>query len=177
MQQTQEAKDKLHVEFSNVWETKIIPNWTQACRSSDTRELWWKGVAPRCRGQVWSLSFGNHLAVSAETFKLALKRAKEIEIGLKKAPTMYTPRERELFVAIHRDVKVTFPELKIFQVCCIHTPTVRWLTRFQENGPLYESLLDVLMAYSMYRSDVGYIYGTHVSNPPKPKCNSVLTPP
>ena len=32
----------------------------------------------------------------------------------------------------------------------------------KECGPLHENLLDVLMAYSMYRSDVGYVYGTHV---------------
>lgn len=65
---------------------------------------------------MWSLSFGNHLAVSAGTFKLALKRAKEIEIGVLKAPTMYSARERDLFEAIRRDVRKTFPELKIFQV-------------------------------------------------------------
>ncbi|KAF8543653.1 rab-GTPase-TBC domain-containing protein [Trichophaea hybrida] len=143
--QEQEARERLQNKFSNEWETKIIPHWNRACREPGTRELWWKGVAPRCRGEVWSKSFGNHLAVSAETFRLALKRAKEIEAGVKKAPTMYTARERELFVAIHRDVKTTFPELKIFQ----------------ENGPLHQSLLDVLMAYSMYRSDVGYVYGTN----------------
>ncbi|KAA8900835.1 rab-GTPase-TBC domain-containing protein [Sphaerosporella brunnea] len=143
--QEQESRDRLHNEFSNVWESQIIPNWGRACRLASTRELWWQGIAPRCRGLVWSLSFGNHLAVSAETYKLALKRAKDIEIGLKKAPTMYTPREREIFSSIQRDVKVAFPELKIFQ----------------ENGPLHESLVDVLMAYAMYRSDVGYVYGTH----------------
>lgn len=113
----QEERDRLQLEFSNVWETMIIPNWNRACKAFSTRELWWKGVAPRCRGQVWSLSFGNHLAVSAETFKLALRRAKEIEIGVLKAPTMYSAKERDLFGAIHRDVKTTFPELKIFQVC------------------------------------------------------------
>jgi len=63
------------------------------------------------------MSFGNHLSVNSETYRLALKRAKEIEAGLKKAPTMYTARERDMFVAIRRDVKTTFPELKIFQVC------------------------------------------------------------
>lgn len=115
--QDQETRERLQNEFFNEWETKIIPNWNRACRSSATREMWWKGVAPRCRGQVWSMSFGNHLAVSAETFRLALKRAREIEAGLEKAPTMYTARERELFVSIRRDVKTTFPELKIFQVC------------------------------------------------------------
>jgi hypothetical protein len=115
--QEQESRDRMHNEFSNVWESQIIPNWGHACRLASTRELWWQGVAPRCRGQVWSLAFGNHLAASAETFKLALKRAKDIELGLKKAPTMYSAKEREIFSSIHRDVHLAFPELKIFQVC------------------------------------------------------------
>lgn len=36
------------------------------------------------------------------------------------------------------------------------------LTHPQEKGPLHESLTDLLTAYAMYRSDVGYVYGTHV---------------
>jgi hypothetical protein len=56
-------------------------------------------------------------------------------------------REFHWFKAIQRDISEAFPELKIFQ----------------PGGPLNETLLDVLMAYAMYRSDVGYVYGTHVS--------------
>lgn len=56
-------------------------------------------------------------------------------------------KEKAWFDAIRRDVKVTFPELHIFQA----------------RGPLHDDLVDVLMAYSMYRSDVGYSHGTHVS--------------
>ena len=56
-------------------------------------------------------------------------------------------KEKAWFNAIQRDVKVAFPELKIFQ----------------PSGPLHGDLVDVLMAYSMYRSDVGYSHGTHVS--------------
>ena len=57
-------------------------------------------------------------------------------------------KEKAWFDAIRRDVRVAFPELKIFQ----------------SNGPLHGDLVDVLMAYSMYRSDVGYSHGTHVSS-------------
>jgi hypothetical protein len=162
--QEQEAKDRQQDEHSNVWETQIIPYWSRATRSPEARELWWKGVTPRCRGTVWSLAFGNHLAVSAETFRLALRRAKDIEDGLKKAPSMYSAKEREIFGNIQRDVKLTFPDLKIFQVCWpkIYSviKDVDWSAK--ECGPLHENLLEVLMAYSMYRSDVGYVYGTHV---------------
>ena len=55
---------------------------------------------------------------------------------------------REWFEAIEADASKAFPDLKLFQ----------------EGGPLRESLIDVLEAYSMYRSDVGYITGLHVSD-------------
>lgn len=54
--------------------------------------------------------------------------------------------ERAWFDAIRRDVDVAIPELNLFQ----------------RGGPLHDGLVDVLMAYSMYRSDVGYSHGTHV---------------
>lgn len=111
-----DARERMKTEHHNVWEKTIIPNWNQAINSPDARELWWKGIAPRCRGDVWQKAFGNQLAVSAETYRLALKRGKEIELGVKKAPSMYSNKERELFVAIRRDVGGTFEEMKIFQV-------------------------------------------------------------
>ena len=57
-------------------------------------------------------------------------------------------KERPWFEAMHRDIKVTFPELKIFQ----------------PGSSLQGDLMDVLKAYAMYRSDVGYCHGTHVSH-------------
>lgn len=112
----QEYKDRAKVDTHKLWDQHIIPNWNIATRKSETRELWWQGIAPRCRGTAWQLAFGNSLAVSPETFRLALNRAREVENGLKKSPTMYSFKERDLFGAIRRDVGKTFPELKIFQV-------------------------------------------------------------
>jgi hypothetical protein len=111
-----EHKDRLKTDNYNIWEQQIIPNWATMRRRPETRELWWRGVSPRCRGKVWHMSFGNNLTVSPETFRLALKRARDTEEGLKKSPNMYSFKERELFNAIRRDVNKTFVELKIFQV-------------------------------------------------------------
>lgn len=112
-------KDRIKSETHKVWDTQIIPNWDAMIQTNATRELWWRGVAPQCRGLAWSLSFGNHLTVGPETFRLALKRARDVEEGVKKSPAMYSFKERELFNAIRRDVVKTFPELKIFQVCTL----------------------------------------------------------
>ena len=78
----------------------------------------------------------------------ALQRAKDTEARIAKSSAAEHPgKEKAWFDAIRRDVKTTFPELNIFQ----------------PGGPLHDDLVDVLMAYSMYRSDVGYSHGTHVS--------------
>ncbi|KAF8451524.1 hypothetical protein BGX38DRAFT_1091667 [Terfezia claveryi] len=139
----QEQREKIKADIHRVWEQDIIPEWDTLISKPETRELWWRGVAPRCRAVVWEKGLGNHLSATDETFRLALARAKELEKG---KGSIKTTKEQDMLQAIRRDVKDTFPELQIFQ----------------EGGPLHEKLVDVLFAYSMYRSDVGYVYGTHV---------------
>ncbi len=77
----------------------------------------------------------------------ALQRAKGAEARFAQSGRDDSTGEKAWFDAIRRDVKVTFPELNIFQL----------------GGPLHNDLVDVLMAYSMYRSDVGYSHGTHLT--------------
>ena len=93
----------------------------------------------------------NELELTERSYEAALRRAKDAEGDDNRHhhhDTHYQRgREREWFHAIRRDAQVTFPELKIFQA----------------NGPLHDSLVDVLMAHAMYRPDVGYLHGTHVS--------------
>lgn len=104
-------------------------------------------MAPKSRAQVWQKAIGNDLALTEVTYNKALERAKDVEARLAKPGKEELIKEKAWFDAIQRDVRVTFPELKIFE----------------PRGPLHGALVDVLMAYSMYRSDVGYSHGTHVS--------------
>ena len=122
------------------------PNWDRAVGESRTRELWWRGVPPQSRGTIWQRALGNELALSDETFTRALQRAREVRS--KTESDSENQQMGELFVAIREDASKAFPELRLFQ----------------EGGPLRETLIDVLEAYSTYRSDVGYIYGLHVSH-------------
>ena len=132
----------------HIWEEHVLPNWDQVIREPRTRELWWRGVAPKSRAEVWQKAIGNELALTEVTSTKALKRAKDIEEKIAGGKGDDYPMEKNWFDAIRRDVKVTLPELNIFQ----------------PGGPLHDGLVDVLMAYSMYRSDVGYSHGTHVSS-------------
>ena len=89
---------------------------------------------------------GNDLALTDESYRKALRRAKEVGLEIKQGNAS-RESEQQWFKAIRRDIGNTFADLKIFQ----------------PGGPLSEDLADLLMAYSMYRSDVGYSHGTHVS--------------
>ena len=96
---------------------------------------------------MWRRAIGNELALTESTFQKALQRAKAVEKEIRSQKSGDERREKAWFDAIRRDVAATFPDLKMFQL----------------GRPLHRALTDVLMAYSMYRSDVGYSHGTHVS--------------
>ncbi|ROT37067.1 hypothetical protein SODALDRAFT_360740 [Sodiomyces alkalinus F11] len=128
-----------------IWEENIIPRWPDAVRERRTRELWWRGVASRSRGVVWSRAIGNELDLTPASYKAALNRAYDvegrIEAGKADADDL---RKGAWFSKIREDVKEnTWQDLRIFQV----------------GGPLHQSLLDLLFAYAMYRSDIGYVQG------------------
>ncbi|SPN96567.1 related to Rab6 GTPase activating protein, GAPCenA [Cephalotrichum gorgonifer] len=128
-----------------IWEEDILPRWQDAIREPRTRELWWKGIAPRSRGMVWSKAIGNELGLSELSYTAALKRSREARERIKDGKgDAEDARRAGWFEAIKKDVSErTWPDLRIFQ----------------EGGPLHESLVDVLSAYAMYRGDIGYVPG------------------
>ncbi|CAK7269026.1 hypothetical protein SEPCBS57363_003395 [Sporothrix epigloea] len=128
-----------------TWEQDIIPRWTVAIHERRTRDLWWRGVAPRSRGAVWSRAIGNELGLTEASFHAALNRAQEIELRARADGVVHGDEHfLTSFEDIQRDVQEhTYCDLKIFQA----------------GAPLHKGLVDVLMAYTMYRSDIGYVTG------------------
>ncbi|KAJ5932476.1 hypothetical protein N7516_006965 [Penicillium verrucosum] len=137
-------KDNTRATLQNIWDEYVYPNWELALREPRIRELWWRGIPPRNRGTIWERAIGNELALTEETFTKALQRAKDLQ-SKKDGESEKNKRLLDCFEAIETDVPKAFPDLNIFQ----------------EGGPLRETLTDVLKAYCMYRSDVGYIHGLH----------------
>ena len=129
-----------------IWQEHVIPDWAKARGEPRIRELWWRGVPPKTRAKVWELAVGNDLSITAATFEKALQRAKDIELPAHGGSNR-SDQHHAWFSAIRRDVNSIFPEIRLFQ----------------PGAPLHNDLVDILMAYSMYRSDVGYSHGTHVS--------------
>ncbi|KAJ5456846.1 hypothetical protein N7530_012120 [Penicillium desertorum] len=137
-------KDNTRVTLQNIWDEYVYPNWDRALREPRIRELWWRGIPPRNRGNIWKRAIGNELELTEETYTKALLRAKDLQ-SKKDGENESNKRLLDCFEAIETDVPKAFPDLNLFQ----------------EGGPLRETLIDVLQAYCMYRSDVGYIHGLH----------------
>ncbi|RAL15600.1 putative TBC domain protein [Aspergillus homomorphus CBS 101889] len=138
-------KDNTRETLQQIWDDYVYPNWDSVIHEPRTRELWWRGVPPRLRGSTWQRAIGNELALSEETYNKALQRAKDLRARPDSDTGESNKRMREWFGTIEQDVSKAFPDLKLFQ----------------PGGPLRETLIDVLEAYSMYRSDVGYVSGLH----------------
>ena len=147
VQDEQCRRDTTQKSMARIWEQHILPNWDTAIIEPRTRELWWRGVSPRDRGTVWQKAVGNELGISEQTYTAASDRARAAEKRLARLDLDQRQQEHEWhwFEAIRRDVDEAFPELKIFQA----------------QGPLHQSLVDVLRAYALYRPDVGYVHGVH----------------
>ncbi|KAK6538123.1 hypothetical protein TWF694_011005 [Orbilia ellipsospora] len=138
------TREKQRETVHKNWDDKIVPNWNKAILEPTTREMWWSGVSPKSRGVVWQRAIGNPLSVSDETYKIALDRAKKLDAELNAIEDRHPQKDQ--FADIRKDAENTFPELKLFQV----------------GGPMHQSLADVLMAYSVYRKDIGYSFGLHL---------------
>ncbi|TVY31596.1 TBC1 domain family member [Lachnellula subtilissima] len=140
------CKDDTVSSLLRIWEEHVLPNWDEVTRQKRTRELWWRGIAPRSRGQVWAKAIGNELGLSESSYTAALRRAQNLEKTIKSGSQLSKEemKKKGWLDRIEEDVKGTYPELRIFQA----------------EGPLHGALLDVLKAYAMYRSDVGYVHGT-----------------
>ncbi|KAJ4291415.1 hypothetical protein N0V88_006008 [Collariella sp. IMI 366227] len=140
-----ECRDVAADSIMQIWERDIIPRWNDAVRERRTRDLWWRGIAPRSRGAVWTRAIGNELGLTKTSFEAALGRARDAETKAKSGHgTAEDMRAVSWFDVISKDVRErTWPDLRIFQ----------------PGAPLHQSLVDVLRAYAMYRSDIGYVSG------------------
>lgn len=141
-----EMKDSM----ARIWDQHVLPNWEAVLKEPRTRELWWRGVTPRSRGVVWQKAIGNELGLSETSFSAALKRADALEEKVSEMTQEERSKSRESawFRAIDRDVQTASPEGQLASPADVE--------------PFRTALRNVLMAYSMYRSDVGYVYGTHL---------------
>jgi len=140
-----ECRDTAADSLMQIWEKDVLPRWNEATRERRTRDLWWRGIAPRSRGAVWTKAIGNELGLTKTSFEAALGRARDAEErGKAGNASAEDLRIAGWIAAIKKDAQEnTYPDLRIFQA----------------GAPLHQSLVDVLSAYAMYRIDIGYVPG------------------
>lgn len=151
-----ECRDTAADSLMQIWEHDIVPRWNDAIRERRTRELWWQGIAPRSRGLVWTRAIGNDLGLTEASYNAALGRAQEAKTRVSAGNGSEDDMaHNSWFETIGKDAEEnTWKDLKIFQ----------------KGGPLHQGLIDVLSAYAMYRSDIGYVSGCNVSVSTIPNC-------
>ncbi|KAK9324351.1 rab-GTPase-TBC domain-containing protein [Lipomyces orientalis] len=148
MQQSQEQerkkKDRLQQQVKDFykrqnddiahWSLQVMQQLPVKISETRTREIIWRsGIPSRDRERVWKLLIGNALDVTAKQFDTLLDslRAKD------DAQTIDSSTSDQIL----EDVDSTYPQVKLFQ----------------RGGPLHESLVDILRAYTVYsKGKVGY---------------------
>ncbi|KAM9968471.1 hypothetical protein ACTFIW_002909 [Dictyostelium discoideum] len=126
-------------ESLKIWNEDMIPNWDKRKGTKKCREMVLQGIPSLVRSKVWPLLIGNDLNITPELFSIFGARA---ERAKQKSEARSLGREKTVSL-IHLDLPRTFPMLSIFQ----------------DEGPLHQSLANVLEAYVCYRPDVGYVQG------------------
>lgn len=140
------AREKASRIKADYWSNLLLPNWdtemTKPELRASHRKMWWNGIPPRLRGQVWSKAVGNDLEVTEGTFKIALQKAqREIkQLGTEALDGRYAQ--------ILENTRSVFPELKMF--AAPSTPTAN------DEQPMHQDLINVCLAYATYRPDISH---------------------
>lgn len=140
-------KDDTREALNRIWDQYVNPEWDRATHEHRTRELWWRGINPKIRGQVWARAVGNPLGLTRKSYDRALQRVQDLRA---RPVESRSDKDREMMgwiANIEKDVPSVFPELNLFQ----------------SGSPLCEQLIAICSAYVAYRSDVGYLYGLQVN--------------
>ncbi|QRW22150.1 TBC1 domain family member 14 [Rhizoctonia solani] len=141
LEQRRLARERAVEDSLHIWKREVVPNWKEAIRKPYIRQMWWRGIPTRLRGEMWIKAIGNGLAISKDSYKRCLARAnRALTSGSFPVETL---------AIIEEDIRVTLPGLHIFH---------------PETGPLYSDLKDLLCAWVVSRSDEGLGYVKGVSS-------------
>ncbi|KAJ4988340.1 TBC1 domain family member 14 [Stagonosporopsis vannaccii] len=140
------AREKASRIKAEYWSNLLLPNWatemTKPELRASHRKMWWNGIPPRLRGQVWSKAVGNDLEVTEGTFKIALAKAQ------KEIKQHGTEALDGRYAQILSNTRSIFPELRMF--AAPSTPTAN------DEQPLHQDLINVCLAYATYRPDISH---------------------
>ncbi|KAL7415724.1 rab-GTPase-TBC domain-containing protein [Mrakia frigida] len=125
----------------------LLPTWTQSilksprtsvAADSRLRAVWWEGIPPRYRGDLWERVGGNKLGLSTASYASHVRR---FEISLERQAFPKT-----VLAELEKDASSAYPGLKLFK----------------KDGAMYAGLREFLGAWVVARSDEGLSYASGV---------------
>ncbi|KAJ4370610.1 hypothetical protein N0V83_005131 [Neocucurbitaria cava] len=145
-QQEALAHEKASRIKAEYWSSLLLPNWATEMTNPELRashrKMWWNGIPPRLRGEVWQKAIGNDLEVTEATYEIALEKARK-EIEEKRSDAL-----EGRYAHIIESKSAVFPELKMF--------AAQTSPEAHDEQPLHQDLVNVCLAYSTYRPDISH---------------------
>lgn len=161
--------EKKQKESTEIWLSKILPNWYSIKDDPWVKLSWRQGLPPAVRGLVWPLALGNTLRITEELYNYYTSQASlEIDEGKMiasfeastklildelvssdvyvrrlRTATKMAMGKQEAMLQIEQDIHRTFSNLKLFK----------------PGSDLHGHLRTVLGAFVIHRPDVGYVQG------------------
>ncbi|EGC37416.1 hypothetical protein DICPUDRAFT_86979 [Dictyostelium purpureum] len=138
--------------------TKFLPKFDVYSKRKEWKQLWRKGFPPAIRGILWKKAIGNKLEINGALYHGLLAQLSDLQERLNKDKKEYgegfeanlppnLPKEYQTFIKTNNMVEVdlprTFPQLKLFA----------------KYGALYEQLKNMLLLFSLYSPQIGYVQG------------------
>ena len=114
------SKDMENMSTTQLWTERVLNKWDSSVLSTETRDLWWRGIPSTLRGQIWAKAIGNDLHLTAKTYVAALKRGRATEHQLTGTSPSFGERhghiseateQRRSLATMHSDITSTFPAL------------------------------------------------------------------
>lgn len=138
LKRRREAHEKEVEESIPRWQQEIVPDWRRVMREPALRALWWRGIPPKLRGQLWEKAVGNPLQMGKDAFKSCLAR------GQRAIARGTFPQES--LDQMEADMDSTLPALHLFH---------------RESGVMRQDLQELMIAWTVARSDeaLGYTMG------------------
>lgn len=163
-QQLLNYREKQRAKDEKIWKVQVLPHFEKALEDPRTRKLWWRGIPAKYRALVWKACAGNTLGINKSTFADSLSRAKSLikaceatrggqqQQDFKPSETKgedgFTLEQQtnlyDQFMKLKADIAFTCFDLKVFDT---------------KSEDVHNSMVDVLQAFAIYRSDIGYQQG------------------
>ncbi|VDN06980.1 unnamed protein product [Thelazia callipaeda] len=168
--ETKRKEEDEAVAAAQIWCQRLLPNWENMKDTKYCRELWWRGLPSKVRGNVWSLAIGNELNLTSELYEICVARANyqrfsiastehscsidstnsSMKSGNEFVPHLFLNATNNVEQRIGHENTVELIHLDVFR-------TFPHLGFFQKGGPYEKLLVDLLGAYVCYRPDIGYV--------------------